>query len=92
MPGENLVSCDSLGVGKPAAEVYRGLLEGFGVGREVWFGAAHMWDVSAAKRSGFKGAYCSVWENEPCVELFGEMDVMASTLPELAERVIAASQ
>jgi len=98
MPAENLLSCDTLGVGKPASEAYRPLLEQFGVeksggvGHSVWFGAAHMWDVSAAKRTGFRGAYCSIWENEPCVEIFGKMDVMAPTLPEMADQVIAASQ
>lgn len=40
----------------------------------------------------FKGAYCTVWEKEPLLELFGEMDVVAETLPEMAERVIAAEQ
>lgn len=53
---------------------------------------AHMWDVSAAKRVGFKGAYCSVWENEALTEVFGELDVLADTLPEMADKIIAASQ
>ena len=39
----------------------------------------------------FKGAYCTVWEHEPLLELFGEMDVVADTLPEMAEKVMAAS-
>jgi len=48
--------------------------------------------VSAAKRAGFRGAYCSVWEKEACSELFGgEMDVMSNTLEELADGIIAAS-
>ena len=39
----------------------------------------------------FKSAYCSVLEKESCTELFGEMDVMADTLVEMAEKIIMAS-
>lgn len=39
----------------------------------------------------FKGAYTSVWEREPCPEIFGEMDVMAETPLEMADKIIAAS-
>lgn len=50
------------------------------------------WDVSAAKRAGFRGAYCTVWEKEACSELFGgEMEVMADTLEEMADGIIAAT-
>jgi 2-haloacid dehalogenase len=51
MPAENMLSCDSLGVGKPAPESYQPLLKQFG-NDEAWFAAAHMWDVSAAKSVG----------------------------------------
>jgi 2-haloacid dehalogenase len=41
----------------------------------------------------FKGAYCSVYEKEDCIELFdAEMDVMADTLPEMAKKIIEASK
>ncbi|KAH8673246.1 FAD dependent oxidoreductase-domain-containing protein [Ilyonectria robusta] len=86
MPAENFMSCDSLGIGKPAPESYQPLLTQF-AGEEAWFAAAHMWDVSAAKSTGFKGAYCTVWEKEPCIDLFGTMDVMADTFPEMARRI-----
>ncbi|KAI9726545.1 MAG: hypothetical protein M1834_008987 [Cirrosporium novae-zelandiae] len=91
MPSENFVSCDDVGVGKPAPGAYKPIMETIGK-KDIWFGAAHMWDVSAAKRTGFKGAYCSIWEKEACIDLFGEMDVMADSLPDLADKVIAASQ
>jgi len=39
----------------------------------------------------FKAAWCSVWEKEACVDLFGEMDVMADELVEMADKIIAAS-
>ncbi|KAH7148212.1 FAD dependent oxidoreductase-domain-containing protein [Dactylonectria macrodidyma] len=91
MPAENFMSCDSLGIGKPAPESYRPLLTRF-AGEEAWFAAAHMWDVSAAKSTGFKGAYCTVWEKEACTDLFGTMDVMADTFPDMARKIVAASK
>ncbi|KAL0940375.1 2-haloalkanoic acid dehalogenase [Colletotrichum truncatum] len=91
MPAENLRSCDADGLGKPDPNAYKPLLEGF-KGDEAWFAAAHMWDAAAAKKCGFKGAWCSVYEKEPCVDLFGEMDVMADDLPELARKIIASSE
>ncbi|KAI0016897.1 putative 2-haloalkanoic acid dehalogenase [Xylariomycetidae sp. FL0641] len=92
MPMENFRSCDTKGVAKPALAAYEPLFNSFAETDEKWFGAAHYWDVSAAKMVGFKGAYCSVFEKEDCKELFGvDMDVMADTLPEMAEKVIAAS-
>jgi len=39
----------------------------------------------------FKAAWCSVWEKEQCEDIFGEMDVTADSLPELAEKIIAKS-
>ncbi|KAL4875735.1 HAD-like domain-containing protein [Aspergillus karnatakaensis] len=93
MPAVNLLSCDDLGVGKPDPEAYKPLLkqlvEGDEQGRVPWFAAGHMWDVSAARRAGFKGAYSAVWEKEPLTELFGEMDVIDDTLPGMAEKIIA---
>ncbi|TVY85429.1 (S)-2-haloacid dehalogenase 4A [Lachnellula suecica] len=92
MPAENFVSCDTLGVGKPAPGAYAALLEKFGKEEKPWFAAAHTWDSSAAQRNGFKSAWCSVWEKEECVDIFGKSDVTADTLPELADKVIAASK
>ena len=37
----------------------------------------------------FRGAYCTVWEREPLTELFGHMDVIADSLPEMADKVIS---
>ncbi|RMY26048.1 hypothetical protein D0867_00309 [Hortaea werneckii] len=112
MPAENLKSCDSSKIGKPDPEAYRPLLKQLsGDGSLPWFAAAHMWDVSAARRTGyahtyyihslqirklidksrFRGAYCSVWENEALTDLFGDMDVLSDTLPEMADKVIAST-
>lgn len=55
MPAENLVSCDTSGIGKPDPRAYQPLLEKLvrAGGGKPWFAAAHMWDVSAAKRTGW---------------------------------------
>ncbi|KAK3707713.1 hypothetical protein LTR37_011890 [Vermiconidia calcicola] len=93
MPKENLLSCDSAKVGKPDPEAYKPLLKRLSSGgSQPWFAAAHQWDASAARSTGYRGAYCTVWEGEALMDVFGDMDVVAETLPELADKVIAASQ
>jgi 2-haloacid dehalogenase len=93
MPAENIISCDTSGVAKPALTAYRPAIERFGKEDEKWFAAAHMWDVSAAKKVGFKGAYCSVLEKESCVEIYNtEMDIISDTLVGMAKDIIAKSQ
>ena len=55
MPAENLMSCDASGVGKPDPAAYKPLLDKLvkeNDGKKPWFAAAHMWDVSAARRTG----------------------------------------
>lgn len=55
MPAENLFSCDATGVGKPDLAAYRPLLQRLtseSGGKQPWFAAAHMWDVSAARTAG----------------------------------------
>jgi 2-haloacid dehalogenase len=55
LPSENLLSCDSAGVGKPDLAAYKPLLERLtseNEGKKPWFAAAHMWDVSAARTAG----------------------------------------
>lgn len=56
MPTEHLLSCDTAGVGKPDLDAYRPLLGKLmdeNEGKKPWFAAAHMWDVSAARRTGY---------------------------------------
>ncbi|KAI6379393.1 hypothetical protein MCOR25_001981 [Pyricularia grisea] len=91
LPEENFKSCDSINVGKPAREAYKSLLDQF-AGEEAWFAAAHMWDVSAARENGFKGAYCTIMEKDPCTQIFGEMDVIADGFEDLAKKIIDASK
>ena len=53
LPEGDLLSCDSSAIGKPDPAAYKPLLEELRKeGGEPWFAAAHMWDVSAAKRTG----------------------------------------
>ncbi|GKU06290.1 2-haloacid dehalogenase [Fusarium langsethiae] len=90
-PREHLISCDSFGVGKPDLKAYASTFEELKGAQELWFAAAHMWDVSAAKQVGFKSAYCSALEKEACVDIFGEMDVMSDSLSQMADLIIKAS-
>jgi hypothetical protein len=39
----------------------------------------------------YRGAYCLVLEHDPLPDLYGTMEVEESTLPELADRIIALS-
>ncbi|EFX03095.1 2-haloalkanoic acid dehalogenase [Grosmannia clavigera kw1407] len=92
MPSDNLLSCDSTGVAKPDPGAYRPLLAQLSAtGATPWFAAAHMWDVSTARTIGFRGAYCTVLEADPMHDIFGDMDVIAHTLPEMADMIIAAT-
>ncbi|KAJ5238897.1 hypothetical protein N7468_003516 [Penicillium chermesinum] len=93
MPAENFISCDSQGVAKPALAAYRPALARFADDDVKWFAAAHMWDVTAAVKVGFRGAYCSVYEKESCAEIFDtELEVFAETLPQMADGIISASR
>ncbi|KAK5022746.1 hypothetical protein LTS07_009723 [Exophiala sideris] len=91
-PSDHFVSCDTIGVGKPAPAAYQYILDKFDKeNRETWFAAAHMWDSAAARPLGFKTAWVSFWEKEQCTDVFGEMDATADDLPSLADAIIAAS-
>ncbi|KAJ5332539.1 uncharacterized protein N7506_006322 [Penicillium brevicompactum] len=92
MPLENFITCDTAGVAKPALAAYKPALARFADDDVKWFAAAHMWDVSAAVKVGFRGAYCTIYEQESCAEIFDtEMEVLADALPQMAERIVAAS-
>lgn len=92
MPAENFISCDTKGLAKPALAAYKPAWDHFSPEDDKWFAAAHMWDVSAATKIGFRGAYCTVYEKESCSELFdSKMDVIGNTLPEMADKIVQAS-
>ncbi|GKZ21583.1 hypothetical protein AbraIFM66951_005211 [Aspergillus brasiliensis] len=94
MPLENFLSCDTAGVAKPALAAYRPAWERFShEDGQKWFAAAHLWDVTAATKVGFRGAYCTVYEKEGSYKVFdAPLDVVSETLPEMAEKIIAASR
>ena len=53
MPPENLKACDELRISKPEPEAYKPLLTQLSSdGGQPWFAASHLWDVSAARRTG----------------------------------------
>ncbi|OJJ47372.1 hypothetical protein ASPZODRAFT_1946911 [Penicilliopsis zonata CBS 506.65] len=87
-PLEQFVSCDGLGVAKPALGAYRAVYDRFADGDEKWFAAAHLWDVSAARMVGFRGAYCTEYEQEGVWEVFGKVEVVADSLVEMARKII----
>lgn len=92
MPAENFISCDTKGLAKPALAAYKPAWDHFSPEDDKWFAAAHMWDVSAATKVGFRGAYCTVYEKESCSEIFdSKMDVIGNSLPEMAEKIVQAS-
>lgn len=92
MPLEHFISCDTQGIAKPALAAYKPAFSRFAPGDIKWFAAAHMWDVSAAVKVGFRGAYCTIYEQESCAEIFDtQMEVEADTLPDMAEAIVKAS-
>ena len=87
-----IVSCDEQGIAKPQLVAYRSIVEKFDEADQKWFAACHAWDVSAARVAGFKGAYCSVYEQEACWEIFGgEMEVVEDTLAGMARGIVKRS-
>lgn len=83
-----IISCDEKGVAKPQLAAYRSVLDKFEKDDEKWFAACHAWDVSAARVAGFKGAYCSAYEQKPCWETYGgEVEVVEKTLVEMAQSI-----
>ncbi|KAK7428887.1 hypothetical protein QQZ08_004657 [Neonectria magnoliae] len=92
MPAESLLSCDSVGLAKPTPEAYEPILKRLSAhGSKPWFAAAHLWDASTAKTVGFNAAYCTALEGEALPHIFGQMDIVSDTLPDMADKIIAAS-
>lgn len=93
MPEENIISCDSLGIGKPTPGVYEFMLNKLpNHGADSWFAAAHMWDCCAAKSAGFRTAWTNVYEKYPGVDIFGSPDIIAEGLIDLGEKIVTAQK
>jgi 2-haloacid dehalogenase len=82
IPSASLISCDRLGVAKPALTDYQHVWDL----DAKWFADAHMWDVAAATRVGLRGAWSSVYEQEACLELQGSvtLEIVAGDLAGMA--------
>jgi 2-haloacid dehalogenase len=50
--------------------------------------AAHAWDVAAAQAVGFPTAYCTVYEDDPCEDVFGKFDLVVPDLISLGKGVV----
>jgi 2-haloacid dehalogenase len=97
MQDGDVLSCDEIKVAKPDVKVYENArrvlaerAEGKGEGEkgERWFVAAHAWDLVAARKAGFRTAFLDYEEHDPVTEVFGEFDVYASSMEELAEKLL----
>lgn len=87
IPKDRIISADTMGRAKPDKIVYDSALRQMQdtIPNDVYiFAAAHAWDLAGAKQLGFKTAYCTAYEGESVPELWGEMDIVAPTLKELA--------
>ncbi|KAH8723716.1 HAD-like domain-containing protein [Phaeosphaeriaceae sp. PMI808] len=93
LDAEHLLSCDDIKIAKPNIQVYENAnrhLSSRGLGNadgERWFVAAHSWDLTAARKAGFKTAYLDFEEHDPVTEVFGEFDVYAKSMDELLEKM-----
>ena len=90
---ENFISCDVGAVAKPALPAYQMVWDKLGDSDVKWFAAAHMWDVAAATKIGFRGAWSSVYEQEPCFDVFGDakLDVVAGDLLDMAREIVKST-
>jgi 2-haloacid dehalogenase len=90
MPVENIVSCDTVGLAKPALEAYQTVWKKLGDDDVKWFAAAHMWDVTAATKIGFRGAWSSVCEGEASLDIFDDkrLEVVAEGLVDMARQIV----
>jgi hypothetical protein len=59
-------------------------------GKTLWLIFYTVSKLTYRDQISFKGAYCTVWEKEPCTALFGEMDVMADSFPDMARKIVEA--
>ncbi|EFQ89580.1 hypothetical protein CFE70_003036 [Pyrenophora teres f. teres 0-1] len=93
MPMENFISCDGLGVAKPAMAAYQIVYDKLGANDIKWFAAAHMWDATAATKVGFRGAWSSVYELEPCLDIFdhAKLEIVAGSLEDMAQQIVDKS-
>lgn len=90
MPLENTVTCDDAGVAKPTLPAYESVYKRFGTDDLKWFAAAHLWDVAAATKVGFRGAWSAVYEKEACLDVFSDakLEVLADSLKDMSRAIV----
>lgn len=87
---ENIVSCDSAGVAKPALLAYESVYKRFGANDVKWFAAANLWDIAAATKVGFRGAWSAVYEKEAYLDVFSDakLEVLAASLMNMSRAIV----
>jgi 2-haloacid dehalogenase len=90
VPLENIVSCDKLGVAKPALPAYEFIYKRFDKDDVKWFAAAHLWDVAAATKVGFRGAWSAVYEKEAALDVFSDakLEVLEDSLMDMSRAIV----
>lgn len=93
VPLDNFISCDVAGVAKPALPAYESVYKRLGANDVRWFAAAHMWDVSAATKVGFRGAWSAVYEKEACLDVFSDakLEIVADSLVDMGQEIVNKS-
>ncbi|GAB7327651.1 hypothetical protein MBLNU13_g11488t1 [Cladosporium sp. NU13] len=91
MPLENTVTCDDAGVAKPTLPAYESVYKRFGADDVKWFAAAHLWDVAASTKVGFRGAWSAVYEKEACLDVFSDvkLEVLADSLKDMSRAIVS---
>ncbi|GAA5937630.1 uncharacterized protein JCM15063_002071 [Sporobolomyces koalae] len=88
------ISCDEIKIAKPDRKVYDNVWKRLGAesgdsgDKYGWFVASHTWDLHAAKKAGFKTAYVTHEEYLTLPELFGQPDIVAHDLEDIARQII----
>lgn len=86
---DEVVTCDVVGVWKPAPAVYQHTAESLGCDLDrMALVAVHAWDCHGAKRAGARAGWCSRLEGEPG-EVFLPADVRGDDLVEVVEGLLA---
>jgi 2-haloacid dehalogenase len=85
----HVISCDNIGVSKPHQKVYEAI-KPLASG-DVWFVAAHSWDIQGAKKAGLK----TVWvaSKEPAyLSVYPSPDATAADLEDVARILLSGEQ
>ncbi len=89
---EEFLSVESVGKYKPDPQTYRWAAQTLGVPLgETRLIAAHDWDIAGALQAGCRAAYLAR-PGRSYNPYYPTPDIMASDMPELAEKIVAAEQ